>query len=259
VGGARTDLTGLTAAEARALFLLVGPAAPNAPALRSALAKLVQALPGTFRADAEAAARAVVVDPVPWGGREPARHQLVERLQDAVVRRRRVRLDYAGRTRERTRRLVDPWGLVDKAGIWYLVAGTDAGRRTFRVDRIVEATVTDVPAERPADLELPEAWQHVVDDVEARRSLVSAVVTVEARFVRVLRDQFGRHCHHLPAQDADGRRARVRLLAPTALAIAQQLAGWGTQIDVVDGVEGGDGVRAELARIGRELVERYDP
>src|SRR6478735_5554257 len=67
VGGARTDLSGLTSTEAQALFLLAGPAASVAPEIRSALRKLVQALPGTFRADAEAAARAVVVDPAGWG------------------------------------------------------------------------------------------------------------------------------------------------------------------------------------------------
>ena len=56
VGGARTDLSGLTAAEAQALFLLAGPAASSAPEVKSALRKLVRALPRTFRADAEAAA-----------------------------------------------------------------------------------------------------------------------------------------------------------------------------------------------------------
>ena len=67
VGGARTDLSGLTAAEAQALFLLAGPAAAVAPEAKSALRKLVRALPDTFRADAEAAADAVVVDSARWG------------------------------------------------------------------------------------------------------------------------------------------------------------------------------------------------
>src|SRR5688572_33265238 len=48
VGGARTDLSGLTSSEARALFLLVGPAAAVAPEAKSALRKLVSALPSTF-------------------------------------------------------------------------------------------------------------------------------------------------------------------------------------------------------------------
>src|SRR5262249_56855532 len=52
LGGARTDLSGLTAAEARALFLLAGPGAPVAPEARAALRKLVAALPVTFPAEA---------------------------------------------------------------------------------------------------------------------------------------------------------------------------------------------------------------
>ncbi len=63
LGGARTDLSGLTAPEARALFLLLGPAATLDPQAKAALRKLVRALPATFRADAQAAATAVVTDP----------------------------------------------------------------------------------------------------------------------------------------------------------------------------------------------------
>ncbi|MER6945389.1 WYL domain-containing protein [Nonomuraea sp. NPDC000554] len=251
LGGARTDLSGLTAAEAQALFLLAGPAAATAPEVRSALRKLVRALPGTFRADAEAAAEAVVVDPVRWGERERERPPLVELLQTATVRRVKVRLVYTGRSRERTDRLVDPWGLIDKDDVWYLLAGTEGGQRTFRVDRIAEAVVTDLPAERPADFELSQAWQRVVDEVERQRSLVSATVLIEARYLPVLRTRFGRHCDVLDTLD-DGR-ARARLTAPTPLMIAQDLAGWGTQIEVVESEE----VRAELARIGAELTARY--
>ena len=251
MGGARTDLSGLSAPEAQALFFLLGPAAAVAPEAKSALRKLVRALPDTFRADAEAAASAVVIDPARWGESGRDQPELVEALQSAVVRRRKVRLDYANRVGERTHRLVDPWGLVDKDDVWYLVAGTASGQRTFRIDRIVEAAVTDSPAERPADFELSQAWEEVVDAVERQRSLVSATVLVDARFVPVLRTQFGRHCH--VNDPLEGRKARVRLAAPTALMIAQHLAGWGATIEV----EGPESVRAELARIGSELADRY--
>src|SRR5215467_864025 len=49
LGGARTDLSGLTAGETRALFLLAGPGGSLAPQARGALRKLVRALPETFR------------------------------------------------------------------------------------------------------------------------------------------------------------------------------------------------------------------
>jgi predicted DNA-binding transcriptional regulator YafY len=252
LGGSRTDLSGLTSGEAQALFLLVGPAASVAPEAKAALRKLVRALPGTFRADAEAAADAVVIDPARWG--EPDRDpspDLVELLQTAVVRRRQVRLSYRGRTGGQSERLVDPLGLIAKDDTWYLVAGSDRGRRTFRVDRIVDAVVTGTPAERPADFDLASAWDQVVDEVEQRRSLVSATVLVEARFVAVLRSQYGRHCE--VAETVDDGRVRVRLAAPTPLMIAQPLAGWGSLIEVVDS----EPVRAELVRLATEVLSRY--
>jgi predicted DNA-binding transcriptional regulator YafY len=251
LGGARTDLRGLTANEAEALFLLAGPAAAATPEVKSALRKLVRALPQTFRDDAEAAADAVVIDPTGWGERDPDRPELVRVLQSATVRRRKVRLGYEGRSGERTHRLVDPWGLVDKDDIWYLIAGTEAGQRTFRVDRIAEAEVTELTYDRPEGFVLSEAWGKVVDEMERRRSLLSATVLIAERFLPVLRHQFGRHCE-VERVEEDGR-VRARVAAPMALSIAEQLAGWGATVEVVEPEE----VRAQLARIGSELVERY--
>ncbi len=251
LGGARTDLSGLSATEAQALFLLAGPAATVSGEAKAALRKLLRALPQTFRADAEAAASATMIDPTRWGERDRRRPQMVDLLQTAVIRQRKLRLTYTSRTRDQTERLVDPWGLVDKDDIWYLVAGTDRGQRTFRVDRIIAAEPTDQPAERPDDFTLHAAWQHVVDEVEQRRSRTWATVLVESRFVPVLRNQFGRHCH--TDAELDDRRARVHLAAPTPLDIARNLAGWGAMIEVVEPRS----VQAELARIGAELITRY--
>src|SRR4051794_41945380 len=57
-GGGRTDLSGLTAAEARALFLVAGPSSAATPEVKAALRKLVRALPEPLRDAAEAAAAA---------------------------------------------------------------------------------------------------------------------------------------------------------------------------------------------------------
>ncbi len=257
VGGARTDLSGLTASEARALFLLAGPAAAGEPALRSALRKLVRALPATFRADAEAAADAVLVDRAPWGATTGDRARgVLDDLEQAVVRRRRIRITYARPRAQPAERLVDPWGLVDKAGVWYLVAGTDRGRRTFRADRVVEVSLTDEAAERPDDLDLPREWDAVVGEVEQRRALTAATVLAWPRHAAVLADQFGRHAHRLGPTD-DGR-VRVQLAAPTPLMIAQVLAGWGAALELLRDEDDGVAVAAELARLGRELVAAHE-
>jgi predicted DNA-binding transcriptional regulator YafY len=252
VGGARTDLSGLSATEAEALFLLVGPAAAGSGEAGAALRKLVRALPHTFRADAEAAATATMVDPTRWSGRDRPRPELVDRLQAAVVRRRKVRLTYTNRARERTERLVDPWGLVDKDDTWYLIAGTERGERTFRVDRIAAAEPTAEPAERPDDFALAAAWDRVVGEVEQARSRTWATVLIGTRFVPILRDHFGIHCH--TEAELDDGRSRVRIAAPTPLDIARNLAGWGSQVEVLEP----ESVQTQLARIGTELTSLYE-
>ena len=144
VGGARTDLSGLTAAEARTLFLVAGPSSTVTPEAKAALRKLVQALPETFRAEAEAAASAIVLDPARWGG-------------DRAGRARPTSTPCSGRSSTacrcgsatptasaaETERVVHPLGLVAKGNVWYLVADTDAGLRTFRVGRVRSVELTD--------------------------------------------------------------------------------------------------------------------
>jgi predicted DNA-binding transcriptional regulator YafY len=114
-------------------------------------------------------------------------------------------------------------------------------------------TVTDVVAERPADFDLSREWERVVDEVEQHRSLLSATLLISERLVPVLRVRFGRHCEPLETRD-DGR-VRVRVAAPMAVSIAQELAGWGALVEVLQP----ESVKAELARLGSELVERYAP
>lgn len=251
LGGARTDLSGLTASETQALFLLVGPAATVSEEAKGALRKLVRALPSTFRADAEAAAGATVIDPASWGALPRVKPPLVAALQEAIVARRRVRLVYGGRTDTPSERIIDPWGLVDKDDVWYLIAGTSKGRRTFRVDRIVSADTLDVEATRPGDFDLADAWAEVVGEMESRRSTTDAVVTVPTVEVFVLRDHFGIHCF-VEEELPDGR-SRVRVAAPTPLDIARWLSGWGGAAEVLSPAS----VQQELARIGRELTRRY--
>lgn len=251
VGGARTDLSGLNAGESRALFSLLGPAA-SAPETASAVRKLLRALPGPFRADAEAAAAAVRLDEVGWGELGTERPASVGVVQQAVIDRVRIRLGYTNRSGATSTTVLSPLGLVAKDGVWYLLATRDGEEdtRTYRLDRVASVEVTDEPAERPARFDLAREWQRVVEYVEGRRSLVRATVVVAARHLWVLQDHFGTYLEVL-GEDED--RVTVGVAAHTARSIAEQLAGWGALVEVT----GPDAVRTELARIGRELVEAY--
>ena len=251
VGGARTDLSGLSAPEVQALFLLVGPGQDVSPAVRSALRKLVSALPSTFRAEAEAASEAVVLDHRRWGAARAVAPVHLEALRSAVVHRRRVRLTYAPRTGPAAERVVDPLGLVDHDGVWYLLAGTPRGRRTYRVDRVVATESTAEPFERPAGFDLAREWEAVASGIERVRSAVEAAVVLPEELVPAFRDVLG--ARYVDVVGTEDGRSRLRVRADTATMLARQLAGWSDLAEV----EGPDDVRAELARLGGALSATY--
>ena len=193
--GFRTDVTGLTAEEARALFVLAAQGTHAAlgldSALGSALRKVMAALPAPHRPAAELTSRRILVDPDRWLTAPPQPHRRVDLdvLHTAVFadRRLRVRYRHSGETRW-SRYTVDPYGLVAKAGVWYLVADWRGRPRLYRADRIADATVTDVPVRRRPGVELAEAWEELRRWVEARP--VGLHVTARVRRSRL--DQFVR-------------------------------------------------------------------
>ena len=252
VGGARTDLSGLTAAEARALFLVAGPGAAT-PDVKAALRKLVRALPETFRASAESAGGAVIIDASDWDRLpvDPPEH--LGALQQAVVDGVQVRLHYAGRDREPGERTVHPLGLVAKRQTWYLIADTDAGLRTFRVSRVRAVVVTDEPVRRPDGFDLAEAWQAVVSTLDDRRAPCKVSALAEAGIVGVLRGVLGTRL--TVGATADDGRVAIEVRGHSAQVVAAELAGFADHVEVT----GPDAVRSHLAHLGQSLRDRYGP
>jgi predicted DNA-binding transcriptional regulator YafY len=251
LGGGRTDLSGLNAAETRALFLLAGPQTRLAPDAKSALHKLVRALPGPFREHATAAADAVVLDAAGWGAASPPAAPHLDVLQRAIIERVQVRLRYAGSSGAVTARTVDPLGVAAKGGTWYLLADTASGRRTFRVDRVRAATLTDRAAIRPPGFDLAEAWREAVADIDARRTRIEAVVLASQEAAEGLLVQFGGDARVRDRRP--GSRLEVHIGGASTLQLAEHLAGWGNGIEVVRPLE----LRRQLAEIGAQLVQAY--
>jgi predicted DNA-binding transcriptional regulator YafY len=251
VGGARTDLSGLTATEARTLFLIAGPSSAVTPDAKAALRKLVQALPETFRAEAEKAASAIVLDPARWGDTAPPPPPHLDALQQAVVRGVQVRLGYSDRARSVTERIAHPLGLVAKGSVWYLVADTDAGMRTFRVWRIRSVELTDEPTRVPPGFDLAETWRGVVARMDEQRRSVPVSALADPSIVGWLRSHFGRRLT-MGSPAPDGRLA-IEIGFAVGQNAAMELAGYSLGLEVVDPPD----VRTQLAAIGARLVERY--
>jgi predicted DNA-binding transcriptional regulator YafY len=263
VGGSRTDLSGLTAAEARTLFLVAGPSAAVTPDAKAALRKLVQALPETFRADAEAAQSAIVLDPAGWDQVAPKPPPHLDELQKAVVDGVQIELGYADRQRTVSERTVHPLGLVAKGSVWYLVADTEAGMRTFRVGRVRSVVRTVRPVVRPDGFDLSATWDEIVTRMDEQRATFRTTIRVEAQAIPWLRGSFGTRLvvpddqqgESGPSSHGDGetRWLDAEVRGYTADITASELVGFGRHVEVVGPPE----VRTALAHLGADLLARY--
>jgi predicted DNA-binding transcriptional regulator YafY len=269
--GYRTDVTGLTHDEARALFVLTTGGAHEdlglGAAARSAILKVMRAVPEPFRPAAAATSQRILVDPAGWL-RAPDPVGQLGVLQAAVFTDRRLRLRYrssghgepeasrAEEVRPAAERVVDPYGLVCKGGIWYLVADSDAEPRLFRVSRVVSAAADEAPVRRRAGVELAGLWEMLRRQVEDRPGGLAVLVRVRREWL----DMFGRICAtHLtgPVADAeavDDEWVQLALRVP-AVPAARTLLTFGGNVEVISPPE----VRADLAMVAAEVVARYRP
>lgn len=254
--GFRTDVTGLTTDEARALFVLAAEGTHRAlgldDAFGSALRKVMAALPAPHRPAAELTSRRILVDPDRWlsGPRPPVD---LDALHTAVFADRRLRIRYrhSGADRPRTY-TVDPYGLVSKAGTWYLVADRRQRPQLFRADRVAAADVLDTPVRRREGVELADAWQALRRQVEDR----PAGVRVTARVLRSRLDLFTRIVGPAltrPPEDDDGGEWVAVELELRELRAARQLLQFGVSVEVLAPPE----ARAELARAAASVTALY--
>lgn len=158
--GWRTRLTGLTAPEARALFFsgLPGPAGELGLGDEAAQAelKLLAALPKDWQEEAQRMSSRFHLDPKGWfqPGYKP---EFLKAVADAVWSETRLRIRYESWTGVGDR-VVEPLGLVLKAGFWYLVARRDGLFRTYRLSQILQLEAIEERFERPKDFDLPAHW-----------------------------------------------------------------------------------------------------
>ncbi|MQS10839.1 YafY family transcriptional regulator [Streptomyces kaniharaensis] len=254
LAGYRTRLTGLNAGEAEALFLsgLPGPAAALGlgPALAAAQLKLRAALPPELRADADRMRARFHLEAPGWYAEDDDVPYLPQ-VADAVWRGRVLQVRYR-RWKEPTDvdRRLEPYGLVLKAGRWYVVAGP--GPRTFRVDQILELVELEEEFTPPDDFFLAAWWRRYEADFHARLHRAEAVVLLAPGAAARLGGAAARAAGATGTPEPDGRTRVVLPIESLDQAHAAFLA-LGTDVEVLAPPE----LRARLADTARALAHRY--
>lgn len=244
--GYRTRLTGLTADEAEALFLAGAPGPAAELGLGSVLAaaqlKVRAALPAELRDHADRVSGRFHLDAPGWYA-EAEEVPYLPAVADAVWNNRVLNIVYRRwRTPTDVERRLEPYGLVLKAGRWYVVAGP--GPRTFRVDQILQLAECDEEFVRPDDFDLAAYWAAYQRDFHERLYQGEAVVRLApgvtlARAVDVREDRDGWTLATVPVESVD--RALGEFLR------------MGADVEVMEPLE----LRARMAETVAVLAARY--
>jgi predicted DNA-binding transcriptional regulator YafY len=202
----RTSLTGLTAGEVRALFMLSIPEAladlGMSQELKQALLKLSAALPAGRRADEEQVRQRFYLDTT-WADEEGGPVPHLQTLYQAVWQDRRIRLTYRPLPPVEIEQCVDPYGLVAKAGAWHLVCARQGGMRVHRVSDLITVSLLDETFERPEGFDLGDFWKAWC----AERAQMQAVYPVNVRIS-------GEMVPFLPMYFGEGIKAKIIQAGP---------------------------------------------
>jgi predicted DNA-binding transcriptional regulator YafY len=259
VEGYRTRLTGMTEDEAGALFLsgLPGPAAELGlgTVMTAARLKVLAALPTELRARANRLVERFYLDAAAWfQGGEAVPH--LPALAEAVWESEAIKVAY-DRGDEVAERVVEPLGLVLKAGIWYVVARRDGEVRTYRASRIQSLEGLERRFERPAGFDLASYWLESSAAWERDVPRLEVDVRVDPPYLEALAEQIGAEsfgaAEHLDGDDPDGwTRLRLRLTYPHDA--PARLLGLGAHLEVLAPAA----TRQRVVALARGVLARHE-
>ncbi|MBP2581614.1 MULTISPECIES: helix-turn-helix transcriptional regulator [unclassified Streptomyces] len=257
VGGYRTRLTGLARGEAEALFLSGLPGALRDMGLEDAASaarlKVSAALLPSLRDAPDSVAQRFLLDAPGWY-QEPETPELLPPIAEAVWDDRMVAARYRRGDREVERELA-PYGLVLKAGVWYLCARSGTAFRTYRVDRFASVALTVEHFERDEGFDLSAFWAERA--AEFARSILRAEIVVRlteagARRLPYVTDR-GAAEEALAAAVAEDGGLRVVLPVESEEVAFSQLLTLGPEAEVLAPAS----LRERFGAAARAMASRY--
>jgi len=255
--GYRTKLTGLDSDETEAMLLVGLPGAAQAMGLGDAANrarnKLLVALPGLGGDVAGRIAGRFHLDTADWyrAGRPTP---FLARVARAVLDRQWLTMTYQSWTTQREW-TVEPFGLVLKAGNWYLIASEHQNKkRTFNVAAILAFDVLADRYSAEEEFDLATWWTESTQSFEEKLRPGTAILrasSIGLQRLRLLGSFAGEAVAKAEPTGYEGWHI-VKLPLETIESAAPALLGIGPEIDVIEPIELG----VEIARLAELVLQR---
>jgi predicted DNA-binding transcriptional regulator YafY len=255
----RTNLTGLTEGEVRALSMLSVPAALAdlgvGQELKAALLKMSASLPAMRRHDEELVRQRFYIDSTWWRqGGERVPH--LGSIHKAVWENRHLRIKYRPPFAIELEQSVAPYGLVAKAGVWYMVYARRSKVSAHRVSDLINVQILAEIFERPASFDLAGFWVDWCAGHESLFTAFSATVRVSPLFLPILPRYFGTAIQEKFAedniQDEDGW-VKIELSFRSFEAARERIVGFGRGVEVLEP----RALRRSVLDMAEQIVDLY--
>jgi predicted DNA-binding transcriptional regulator YafY len=255
----RTTLTGLTPDETRALFTMSIPAPlmqlGMGEKFKGALLKLSASLPEPRREDESRTRQRILLDST-WWFQADQEVPCLQTLQQAVFQDRRLRIkvrwEFFNTYFEQE---AEPYGLVAKANIWYLVYGRGGTPHVTRVSQIAEAELLPDVFERPPGFQLEAFWERWCREYESQPPFC-ARVRVAPEALPMLAEYVGDRARSRISSeytpDADGW-VTLDLPFESFVAARSRLLGLGRAVEVLEPAA----LRRSLVDFAEQIVSFY--
>ena len=235
----RIHLTGLNKDELRALMTL-GSFAPLSDLgmrdeLRAALLKISAALPEASRFDDARIQRFFHFDQE-WWQQSSAWVPHLQKVQEALWQERKLEIHYRLPQPLEIRQLVSPYGLVVKAGRWYLVCEKNGSVFVYRLSELLDVQLLEERFTHPDDFDLAGFWSQWCRKYEMFLTGFNVTLEVTPNMIPLLPQAFG---HQVEDQLSDGDKKdsagwqRIEVTFESFEAAREKILGFGGGVRVV--------------------------
>lgn len=236
----RTTLTGLTADETRALFMMSIPAPLNqlgiGATLKAAWLKLSASLPDARRADEIRTRQRILLDSAWWFQSEQY-VPCLQTIEQALWQDRRLQIKVRWDVFNTELELeVEPYGLVAKANVWYLVYGCGGTAKVTRMSQILQARLMPEPFTRPPGFDLERFWETWCSEYESQPPFCARVrISPEAlpRLAEYVGERARSALTKIHGPDAEGW-VMLELPFESFIAARSSLLGLGRAVEVLE-------------------------
>jgi predicted DNA-binding transcriptional regulator YafY len=251
----RTSLTGLREIEAFALFInsntkLLGDIGLGDAAETSFL-KLFASLPAAHKPSVESMRQRFLIDP-DWWWHETQPSPNWDQLEQAVYEDRYIQVHYEKFSGEVVERTLQPYSLIAKSSLWYLIAKHDDDFRIYRVSRFHTITLLDKHFNRQPDFDLPTFWNTHLHDFIDNIPQFTFTIRIHASRIRLAQRLVPGRSQILQPEDPDGWMIAQFQIESIELA-TMLVVGLGDQASIIDPPE----LHTAVLNTARQILETY--